>query len=307
MSIQIFDKYQKNEQETKMDNELIVKSIKDLCKKNNITANQLESEVGLSQGLISRWFKTMPSLDKIIDIADYFHVSLDEVVGYDKNKFNDDFIKILYDKTMNKEIQWQTFNPSVDESGIKKYTEISGNELFLSEEEYLDFYELHKEAVYYFEYMHGYISIYAMYKYHNITNPEDLKLFIQPDIQAELIKQPFEISELLPLWLKVLVSLDEKAPDEIKAEELKNRFVNNTKTELDKCSDEQLQYITSDILYKDPQMELLFETINSPSFKALQETFNKPNFKEATDIANRLNKYYLMIKEQNKNNKKTGD
>lgn len=287
-----------------MDNELIVKSIKDLCKKNNITANQLENEVGLSQGLISRWLKTTPSLDKIIDIADYFHVSLDEVVGYDKNRINDDFIKILYNKTTNKEIEWQIFNPTVDESGIKKHTKISGDEMFLSEEDFLNFYKLHKESVYYFEYMHGYVSIYAMYNYHNITDPKELKLFIQPDIQAELIEQPYEISELLPLWLKILVSLNEKAPDEIKAEELKNNFVNDTKIEIDKFSDEQLQYITSDILYKDPQMEVVFEVVNSPSFKALQKAFNTPSFKEATDIANRLNKYYLALKEQNKDSKR---
>ena len=34
-----------------MNNENIVKSIKNLCKENNITIGQLEKEVGLSQGL----------------------------------------------------------------------------------------------------------------------------------------------------------------------------------------------------------------------------------------------------------------
>ena len=89
---------QKNEEVYKMNNEKIVNSIKKLCKKHNITANQLECEVGLSQGLISRWLKTTPSLDKIINIADYFNVSLDEVIGRKKNglKQNKFFINQIF-------------------------------------------------------------------------------------------------------------------------------------------------------------------------------------------------------------------
>ena len=34
------------------------------------------------QSLISRWNKSDPSLSKIIDIANYFNISLDELTGY---------------------------------------------------------------------------------------------------------------------------------------------------------------------------------------------------------------------------------
>ena len=64
-----------------MDNELLVKSIREICKSNNITPSQLEAELGFGAGLISRWTKSSPSLDKIVDIADYFNVPLDKVVG----------------------------------------------------------------------------------------------------------------------------------------------------------------------------------------------------------------------------------
>lgn len=208
-----------------MDNEKMIESIRTLCKINNISPTKLEEELNFSQGLISRWKDKTPSLDKIVDIADYFNVTIDEVVGRDKDSINNEFIKALYNKTANKEIQWNIYDKSVDESGIKQYSEYASYDSFISEDNYEYYCETHKQKSYYFEYCNGYISIYAMYEYHDVTNPNDLKLFIQPDIQAESIEQPYDISELLPLWLKVLTSLDEKAPDEIRAEDLKQQFI----------------------------------------------------------------------------------
>ena len=65
-----------------MDNEQLVKSIRQLCKNRNIAISQLENDLNFGAGLISRWSKNSPSIDKIVDIANYFHVSIDEVVGY---------------------------------------------------------------------------------------------------------------------------------------------------------------------------------------------------------------------------------
>ena len=106
-----------------MDNNIIVNSIKKLCKDKNITVSQLEKKIGLSQGLVSKWINTTPSLDKIVDIADYFHVSLDEVVGY---KQDDIFLNILHDLTNNRKIKWaiidmntkgKVVNPAIHEIG----------------------------------------------------------------------------------------------------------------------------------------------------------------------------------------------
>ena len=84
-----------------MINEQIVNSIKNLCKEHNITVTKLEETLGMSQGLIGRWNKSDPSLSKIIDIADYFKISLDEVVGYN-NFVNDKFIEKLLSQTSDK-------------------------------------------------------------------------------------------------------------------------------------------------------------------------------------------------------------
>ena len=61
---------------------VIFTRIKELCAENNITINKLESELGMSQYSIGRWkSSTSPTIDKISTIAEYFHVSIDYLVG----------------------------------------------------------------------------------------------------------------------------------------------------------------------------------------------------------------------------------
>lgn len=84
----------------------IVKSIKKLCVKNNINLSRLEKNVGLSQGLISKWKTTTPSLEKLIDIARYFSVSLDEVVGL--KDVDDVFLELLCNNTEANKLFWHS-------------------------------------------------------------------------------------------------------------------------------------------------------------------------------------------------------
>ena len=98
-----------------MNNENIVKSIKNLCKENNITIGQLEKKVGLSQGLVSKWKDKTPSLDKIVDIADYFNVTLDEVIGR-TNNLKDDFLQMLYRQTSSCILKWNVLDDSADQN-----------------------------------------------------------------------------------------------------------------------------------------------------------------------------------------------
>ena len=62
--------------------ELYALRIRQLCQNRNITINKLESELGMSQYSIGRWkSSTSPTIDKISKIAEYFHVSIDYLVG----------------------------------------------------------------------------------------------------------------------------------------------------------------------------------------------------------------------------------
>lgn len=268
-----------------MDNKIIVDSIKKICKNNNITVSQLEREIGLSQGLVSKWMNTTPSLDKIVDIADYFHVSIDEVVGHNKN-INDEFLYQLHEQTENDSIIWEDCETmSQNGSKVKQYSD------FYAPGNYIGEYE--KETSYATCFNSGYIIMYAYHKDDQIINPYNLILFIQPNDDAYLVDQHYTKDELHSLWIKILNHLGDNAPDEIKAEDLKNSFVvNNSK--LDSKNDKSKKMDLSDIqkIVNNPDVMKLMEIYNQPAFKEMQETFSSPDVKAAIQIANKLQGYF---------------
>lgn len=211
-----------------MDNELLVQSIRNLCKSNNISISQLENELNFGAGLVSRWVKSSPSIDKIADIADYFHVSLNEVVGY-HNVINDKFLEKLIKQTKDKTIKWNKYADDNSSKQPKQYNEDISNYEFVSQQDAEEYFFNHTEISYYVEIQNTYISLYGSYDYQKILDPSDLKLFIQPNDDANLIEQHYSYEQIKVLWLKVIYSLGGNAPDEIKAEEFKNAFINDFK------------------------------------------------------------------------------
>ena len=264
-----------------MKNEQIVNSIKALCQEHSITITKLEETLGMSQGLISRWNKSDPSLSKIIDIANYFKVSLDEVTGY-KNISNDKFISKLLLQTTNEILKWHIYNN--DDNDPKRYFEPLDNYNFLCQEDANDYYNNHTELSYYTHINNGYISIYCYYKYDDIKTPIDIKLFIQPNENASLILQDYTKDQLLPLWLKILYTLNEDAPDEIKAEELKNSFISEENNTFFSSSESE----NTNPILKDPSLLKLLGTFNILEFQKLQQIFCSPEFQNAIQIANKI-------------------
>lgn len=93
----------------------IVDTIRELCQKNNMTISQLERELYMSPGLISRWNKNTPSFDRIIEIANYFGVSLDilannEHVRTSGNIIINRLLSILYHKSIGAELEWNVWD-----------------------------------------------------------------------------------------------------------------------------------------------------------------------------------------------------
>lgn len=196
-----------------MDNELLVKTIRELCKNRNIAISQLENDLNFGAGLISRWVKNSPSLDKIVDIANYFHVSIDDVVGY---KQQDVFLNILYDLTNNKEIKWFIINKNTDRSIAIPHK--------VFPEEYYD-EEIYTEKSYFTKYKEGYIIIYSFYENGKLINPNELSLYIQPSSdKQDYAWQDYSTTDLKPLWINILNNMDE-IPVEVKAEALKDTFI----------------------------------------------------------------------------------
>lgn len=264
-----------------MNNEQIINSIKALCQKHSITITKLEETLGMSQGLISRWNKSDPSLSKIIDIANYFKVSLDEVTGY-KNIINDKFISKLLLQTTNEILTWHIYDN--DDNEPKRYFEPLDNYNFLCQEDANNYFNNHTELSYYTHIDNGYISIYCYYEYDDIKTPIDIKLFIQPTENASLILQDYTKEQLLPLWLKILYTLNEEAPDEIKAEELKNSFTSEENNAIFSSTKSE----NTNTILKDPSLLKLLETFNTPEFQKLQQTFSSPEFQNAVQMANKI-------------------
>lgn len=273
-----------------MDNGMIVNSIKNLCKNNNITVSQLEKEIGLSQGLVSKWMNTTPSLDKAVDIADYFHVSLDEVVGRNQN-LDDEFITKLYNQTNNGLITWQLVTEDIKDEypQIKLFDVVEDEHQLYDEENY-------NQKHYTTKYNNGYIIIYAFYQYGNLLKPKILKLFIQPTIESYLIEQNYYQKTLLSLWIKILNSLGNEAPDEVKAEEFKNSFINDKmKIPFDSYTNEQLLQITKNMIEMEPNLPKVFETINNQEFLNFIQTLESPKIQEGLKIAQKLKPYATHI------------
>ena len=55
--------------------------INTLCLENKITFAKLERTIGLSNGSISKWSRSSPSVNNVQKVADYFNVSVDFLLG----------------------------------------------------------------------------------------------------------------------------------------------------------------------------------------------------------------------------------
>ena len=58
----------------------MLERIKDLCCERGITISQLERETGIGNGTISRWGESSPRVDKAKAVADYFGVTVDDLL-----------------------------------------------------------------------------------------------------------------------------------------------------------------------------------------------------------------------------------
>lgn len=55
--------------------------IKELCKERKISMSTLEKEAGIGMRSIYNWERNSPSIDKVAAVADYFNVSVDQLLG----------------------------------------------------------------------------------------------------------------------------------------------------------------------------------------------------------------------------------
>lgn len=199
-----------------MNNEKMIENIRKLCKSANISSSKLEESLGFSKGLISRWKDKTPSLDKIVSIADYFDVSIDELIGRNIEDDHDIFIETVIKMTENGTLTWEEF--SENETINKKPAE---NIFSLS----CDHKELYKS-----DYNNSKIFLIVQYETDEylISNPF-LEIYIQPDKKSNPVLQECDNeNEKQNLWL-IVRNRFHGIPDEWKAREVREQIINEGK------------------------------------------------------------------------------
>ncbi|MER2010248.1 MAG: helix-turn-helix transcriptional regulator, partial [Psychrobacillus sp.] len=63
----------------------LLANIKELAIAKGMTIAELERKLNLSQGSIRKWDTTNPGIDKVQSVADFFGVSIDELLGREEN------------------------------------------------------------------------------------------------------------------------------------------------------------------------------------------------------------------------------
>lgn len=63
----------------------LLANIKELAITKGMTIAELERKLNLSQGSIRKWDTTNPGIDKVQSVADFFGVSIDELLGREEN------------------------------------------------------------------------------------------------------------------------------------------------------------------------------------------------------------------------------
>lgn len=69
-----------------MEKPTVLDRVKGLAKKQGISIVELEEKLGFGRNSLCAWKNKMPSNDKLIKVADFFHVSVDYLLGREEVK-----------------------------------------------------------------------------------------------------------------------------------------------------------------------------------------------------------------------------
>lgn len=190
-----------------MESKYLVAKIREECKRKGITVSQLENQLGFSAGLISRWEKMNPSIDKIVGVADQLGVSLDELTGRNHEivKNEGSFISELCEATEAGELEWKAYNREAP---------------FLYPLECLGDIHVGRWDCGYCALEEGFVVIV----HELVEEPEEIKIYVLPDEKSVPVLQKIDYETSLMLWECVSDKV-EVYEDQARAEALKGSFI----------------------------------------------------------------------------------
>lgn len=263
-----------------MDNKAIAKNIKTNIQESGFTLSEIEKTLGFSPGLISRWGKSLPTLDRVISIAEHINMSLDELVGFEltpsENISNNyDFVvEDLINKSNNNQIEWDTYT---DIKQCPLYDNLY-EYYYVSELSDCDTYE-----IYIYPYMDGYILITAsIYKEYGDDITVDVKFIIIPDKTSEPIVHMVDTNKTYKLWnilhLKYFGEFDKDKSDKL----IRNYVINES---FQDSVNYELTPEASTLMREDPSRYSVF---NENEIVNLQDIITKLEDKDVHDIITRI-------------------
>lgn len=270
-----------------LNNKELFNNIKTLCDGKGIKITNLEKELGFGGGIISRWGNNAdPSLSKIVDIADYFNVTIDELIGRNSNndkKCNDDdlvmsIIKLTEDETL----KWEKIDDYKKEE--------------INDKSYEDLFDLYDKEIEIYKAKYNGSFIFLITQYNRMFGKiSDLvaKLFLQPDYLSYPVLQESDEKITDDLWINVRKKFL-GIPDEWKAEKVKQQII-----------DSGSNAILNDINNIKTEYDFnLIKGANDPAIKEIINMLSEPKAFDSVKQIKRLLKYFEIADKKNRNSKK---
>ncbi len=214
-----------------MNNNVLIDNIRALCKKNRISISKLESDLFLSPGLISRWTKSTPTVDKVMSIARYFGITVDELIGLSEDTSeNEDierFLTLLYNRSLTAETNWEIWdfqNPPEE----------------IPDPMSLNFFSNKSCDSSYTEYIDGYFFLSAA---HAPSGDLLLSMSILPDIYSSPYHIPCRMNKLIPIY-EYLNRRFSKRLNQIKSINLMNAYTQDSNARLEEIDPSSSEKIT---------------------------------------------------------------
>ncbi len=92
----------------------LYETVQELCKNRNITIAALERECKLGNATIKKWANSTPSGDRLLKVADYFGVTVDYLLGREKEELSNVYFSLAKEAEQN----------GIDPKDIKKAIEM---------------------------------------------------------------------------------------------------------------------------------------------------------------------------------------
>ena len=84
----------------------LYEKIKELASQKNVSIRQVEEKLGFANGTIRQWGRKNPGVNKVKDVAKYFNVSVDYLLGLDDDEPTTQTVDLAEIASKPKDFDW---------------------------------------------------------------------------------------------------------------------------------------------------------------------------------------------------------